>query len=56
MKITKKRLQKIIHNRGKQTRKKYKKTAKILKHTNTSINYGKKKQFNLRNNTIKHTV
>jgi hypothetical protein len=37
MKLTKKRLQKIINNNnGKQTRKKYKKTTKILKHTNTA--------------------
>lgn len=50
MKLTKKRLQKIIHNNGKQTRKKYKKGTKILKHTNTSRN---KKQFNLRNTTLK---
>jgi hypothetical protein len=51
MKLTKVRLQKIIHTNGKQTRKKYKKTSKILKHTNTARN---KKQFNLRNTTIKH--
>lgn len=51
MKLTKYRLQKIISNNGKQTRKKYKTTSKILKHTNTSRN---KKQFNLRNTTLKH--
>ena len=51
MKLTKSRLQKIINNNGKQTRKKYKKTVKILKHTNTIRN---KKQFNLRNSTLKH--
>ena len=50
MKLTKKRLQRIIHNNGKQTRKKYKKQFKILKHTNTARN---KKQFNLRNTTLK---
>ena len=51
MKLTKVRLQKIINNNGKQTRKKYRKTYKILKHTNTERN---KKQFNLRNNTLKN--
>jgi hypothetical protein len=50
MKLTKSRLQKIINNNGKQTRKKYKKTTRILKHTNTARN---KKQFNLRNTTLK---
>jgi hypothetical protein len=51
MKITKKRLKRIIYSNGKQTRKKYKKTTKILKHTNTIRN---KNSFNLRNSTIKH--
>ena len=51
MKLTKVRLQRIINNSGKQTRKKYKKTSRILKHTNTSRN---KKQFNLRNTTLKN--
>ncbi len=50
MKLTKSRLQKIINNNGKQTRKKYKKTFRILKHTNTARN---KKEFNLKNNTLK---
>jgi len=50
MKLTKVRLQRIIKNNGKQTRKKYKKTSKILKHSNTARN---KKQFNLRNITLK---
>lgn len=50
MKLTKSRLQKIINNNGKQTRKKYKKTSIILKHTNTARN---KKQFNLKNTTLK---
>jgi len=50
MKLTKSRLQKIVNNNGKQTRKKYKKTNRILKHTNTVRN---KKQFNLRNTTLK---
>jgi len=50
MKLTKNRLQKIINNTNKQTRKKYKKTFKILKHTNTFRN---KKHFNLRNTTLK---
>lgn len=54
MNLTKKRLQKIIYNKGKQTRKKYKKTEKRLNHANTSISYIKKKKFNLRNNTIKY--
>ncbi len=54
MKLTKKRLQKIINNNGKQTRKKHKKSLKILKHTNTVISYAKKKPFNLRNNTLKN--
>lgn len=51
MKLTKKRLQNIINNNGKQTRKKYKKTFKIMKHTNTSR---QKKQFNLKTTTLKH--
>lgn len=51
MKLTKNRLQKIVNNNGKQTRKKYRKSTKILKHTNTFRN---KKQFNLRNTTLKH--
>ena len=50
MKLTKSRLQKIINNNGRQTRKKYKKTFRILKHTNTARN---KKEFNLKNNTLK---
>ena len=50
MKLTKKRFQKIINNSGKQTRKKYKKTDKIFKHTNTARH---KKLFNLRNTTLK---
>jgi len=53
MKLTKVRLQKIINNKGTQTRKKYKKTSTILKHTNTSRN---KKAFNLRNTTLKQMV
>jgi len=51
MKLTKKRLQKIINNNGKQTRKKYKKSLKKLQHTNTVRN---KRQFNLHNRTIKN--
>jgi YD repeat-containing protein len=50
MKLTKSRLQKIVNNNGKQTRKKYIKTSRILKHTNTARH---KKQFNLKNNTLK---
>jgi len=52
MKLTKLRLQKIVNNNGKQTRKKYKNTTRILKHTNTARN--KKKHFNLRNTTLKN--
>ena len=51
MKLTKVRLQRIINNNGKQTRKKYKRTTTILKHTNTARN---KKQFNLHNTTLKN--
>jgi len=50
MKLTKVRLQKILNNNGRQTRKKFKKTSKILKHTNTERH---KKYFNLRNNTLR---
>jgi hypothetical protein len=53
MKLTKVRLQKIMNNNGKQTRKKYRKTSRILKHTNTARH---KKQFNLRNTTLKQMV
>ena len=53
MKLTKARLQKIMNNNGKQTRKKYRKTSRILKHTNTARH---KKQFNLRNTTLKQMV
>ena len=49
MKLTKVRLQKIM-NCGNQTRKKFIKTAKFLKHTNTARC---KKQFNLHNSTLK---
>ncbi len=51
MKLTKSRLKKIIKNNGNQTRKKYKKSFKILKHSNT---VRQKKQFNLRNMTLKN--
>jgi hypothetical protein len=56
MKLTKSRLQKIIHNKnGNQTRKKYKAQIKLLKHTNTIRNYSSlKKPFNLHNKTIKN--
>ena len=50
MKLTKARLQKIIDTSGNQTRKKYKKRVKTFNHTNT---VGNKKQFNLKNNTLK---
>lgn len=52
MKLTKARLQKVINNKfGKQTRKKFKKQLKLLNHNNTVRN---KKDFNLRNRTIRH--
>jgi hypothetical protein len=51
MKLTKARLQKIINTNNKQTRKKFKKNVQLLHHTNTFRN---KKQFNLRNNTLKN--
>ena len=51
MKLTKIRLQKIINKNCKQTRKIFKKTTKVLNHSNT---FRHKKQFNLRNTTIKH--
>jgi hypothetical protein len=51
MKLTKVRLHKIINNnKGKQSRKKFKKNVSLLKHTNTVRN---NKQFNLHNRTIK---
>jgi hypothetical protein len=50
MKLTKARLQKIIHTSGNQTRKKYKKLVKTFIHTNT---VGNKKHFNLKNITLK---
>lgn len=52
MKLTKARLEKIIRENGKQTRKKYNKNKNILKHTNTARH---KKQFNLRNTTLRST-
>jgi hypothetical protein len=53
MKLTKVRLQKAIQNKGgKQTRKKFKKHLKLLVHSNSVRN--RKKQFNLRNRTIKN--
>jgi hypothetical protein len=52
MKFTKARLQKIINNKNNvQTRKCFKKTAKLLTHTNTNRN---RKQFNLKNNTLRN--
>jgi hypothetical protein len=51
MKLTKARLQKIINNNNKQTRKKFKKHIKTLNHTNT-VNH--RKQFNLLNRSIKN--
>lgn len=52
MKLTKVRLQKIIGNKnGKQTRKRFKKNIKVLNHSNTVRN---KKEFNLRNRTIRN--
>ena len=52
MKFTKARLQKIINNKNNvQTRKCFKKTAKLLTHTNTNRN---RKQINLKNNTLRN--
>lgn len=50
MKLTKVRLQRIINNNNKQTKKKLKRNIKVLTHTNTIRN---KKQFNLLNRTIR---
>jgi uncharacterized protein YkuJ len=51
MKLTKARLIKIINTNNKQTRKKFKKNVKVLNHVNTVRN---KKQFNLRNTTVRN--
>ena len=51
MKLTKARFQKIINNVNNQTKRKHKKNIKILNHNNTLRN---KKQFNLRNVTLKN--
>jgi hypothetical protein len=51
MKVTKYRLQKIINSSGQQTKKRYKMRINKQLHTNTVRN---KKQFNLRNNTLKN--
>jgi hypothetical protein len=52
MKITRKRLQRIIDNKFKQqTRKKYKKHVKQFGHNNTAR---KRRSFNLKNNTLKY--
>ena len=54
MKLTKSRLDKTINNinnNNNQTRKKYKKQLKVLNHTNTARH---RKQFNLRNYTLKN--
>jgi hypothetical protein len=53
MKLTKSRLQKIINNNNKQTRKIFKKNIKVLHHNSSFKN---KKQFNLRNKTLKNLV
>lgn len=53
MKLTKYRLQKIFHTNGKQTRKKYKSVTKLFNHTNTAR---RKKQFNLKNTTLKKFI
>lgn len=50
MKLTKKRLHKVISNRNKQTRKKFDVQSKKFKHSNT---YRNKKPFNLHNKSIK---
>jgi len=51
MKITKHRLEKIIHNNTIQTRKHRKYVGKVLKHTNTARN---KRPFNLKNQSLKN--
>jgi hypothetical protein len=51
MKLTKSRLQKILNNTNKQTRKKYKHKSKLLSHNNTA-RY--KKPFNLLNISLKN--
>jgi hypothetical protein len=52
MKLTKYRLNKILNTNNKQTRKKrINKDVKLSSHNTT---YRKKKQFNLRNTTLKH--
>lgn len=54
MKLTKRRLQKIINtitNTNNQTQKKLKRSIKKLKHHNTIRN---NKQFNLRNKSLKN--
>ena len=53
MNITKKRLDKIISSSNAQTKKGRRRNLKVLKHSNTSRN---KKQFNLRNLTLKQMV
>ncbi len=50
MKLTKKRLHKVISNRNKQTRKKFDALHKKFKHSNT---YRNRKPFNLHNKSIK---
>jgi hypothetical protein len=51
MKLTKSRLQKILNNTNKQTRKKYKPKSKSLSHNNTARC---KKPFNLLNKSIRN--
>lgn len=53
MNLTKKRLHKIINSAGKQTRKKYKKSSKIMKHSNTAR---QKRHFNLKKMSLKNVM
>jgi len=54
MKLSRNRLQQIINTHTIQTRKKFKKNTRVLKHTNTVRTNTKTKTFNLLNRTIKN--
>jgi len=54
MRYTKHRLNKILQSNYKQTRKKYKTNKKQGFINSIRNTYKNKKQFNLRNNTLKH--
>jgi hypothetical protein len=53
MKLTKGRIHKILI-KEKQTRKRIKQKTQTQTQTNHTITYKQKKQFNLRNHTLKH--